>query len=127
MGQPIAAYWMWSAGAAAIAVVLAITLFRSLLRGRVGVDAIALVSMTAALLLGQPLAGVVVAVMYSGGTFLEDLARHRAERDLRALRDRSPRRRPSDRAPTRGQSRFRASSPGWPCRERLWLRRPWDI
>ena len=43
--------------------------------------------MSAALLLGQPLAAIVVAIMYAGGTVLEDLARGRAERSLRALTD----------------------------------------
>ena len=54
-------------------------------------DAIALVSMSAALALGEPLAGVVVAIMYSGGNVLEDFARGRAERNLKALTDRTPR------------------------------------
>ena len=49
------------------------------------------VSMSAALALGEPLARVVVAIMYAGGTVLEDFARGRAERDLTALTDRSPR------------------------------------
>jgi heavy metal translocating P-type ATPase len=62
-----------------------------LLAGRFGVDAIALVSMSAALVLGQPLAGAVVALMYSGGNVLEDIAVARAEHDLRALVDRAPR------------------------------------
>ena len=56
-----------------------------------GVDAIALVSMTGALALGQPLAGAVVALMYAGGNVLEDMAIVRAERDLRSLVDRAPR------------------------------------
>ena len=47
--------------------------------------------MSAALALGQPLAGAVVALMYSGGNVLEDIAVARAERDLRALVDRAPR------------------------------------
>ena len=47
--------------------------------------------MSAALFLGQPLAAVVVAIMYAGGNVLEDYARGRAERDLTALTDRSPR------------------------------------
>jgi hypothetical protein len=38
--------------------------------GRVRVDASAFVSMSAALLLGETLAGIVVAVMYAGGTGL---------------------------------------------------------
>jgi cation transport ATPase len=64
---------------------------RDLLAGRIGVDAIALVSMTAALLLGETLAGIVVAVMYAGGNVLEDFAVARAERDLKSLVDRAPR------------------------------------
>lgn len=70
---------------------LAIAIVRDLLAGRLGVDAIALVSMSAAVALGQPLAGAVVALMYSGGNVLEDIAIARAEHDLRALADRAPR------------------------------------
>ncbi len=47
--------------------------------------------MSAALALGQPLAGAVVALMYSGGNVLEDIAVARAEHDLRSLVDRAPR------------------------------------
>jgi heavy metal translocating P-type ATPase len=47
--------------------------------------------MSAALALGQPLAGAVVALMYSGGNILEDIAVARAEFDLRSLVDRAPR------------------------------------
>ena len=47
--------------------------------------------MSAALLLGEPLAGAVVAVMYAGGNLLEDFAVARAERDLKSLVDRAPR------------------------------------
>jgi hypothetical protein len=64
---------------------------RDLLAGRLGVDAVAFVSMSAALLLGEPLAGAVVAVMYAGGNLLEDFAVARAERDLKSLVDRAPR------------------------------------
>jgi len=70
---------------------LAVSIVRDLIAGRLGVDAVALVSMSAAIALGQPLAGAVVALMYSGGNVLEDIAVARAERDLRALVDRAPR------------------------------------
>jgi cation transport ATPase len=56
-----------------------------------GVDAIAFLSMTAALALGQSLAAIVVAIMYAGGTVLEDFAVARAERSLKSLVDRAPR------------------------------------
>jgi heavy metal translocating P-type ATPase len=70
---------------------LAVSIARDLLVGRFGVDAIALVSMSAAVALGQPLAGAVVALMYSGGNVLEDIAVARAAHDLRSLVDRAPR------------------------------------
>ncbi|HLG80807.1 MAG TPA: heavy metal translocating P-type ATPase [Bradyrhizobium sp.] len=70
---------------------LAVSMLRDLMAGRLGVDAIALVSMSAAVALRQPLAGAVVALMYSGGNALEDIAVARAEHDLRSLVDRAPR------------------------------------
>src|SRR3954470_15209520 len=70
---------------------LVVAIIRDLRAGRIGVDAIALISMSAAVVLGQPLAGAVVALMYSGGNVLEDIAVARAEHDLRALVDRAPR------------------------------------
>jgi heavy metal translocating P-type ATPase len=66
-------------------------MIRDLLAGRVGVDAIALLSMSAAVVLGETLAGVVVAVMYAGGNVLEDVAVGHAEGELRSLIDRAPR------------------------------------
>ena len=65
-------------------------MIRDFLAGRLGVDAVAFVSMSGALVLGQNLAGIVVAIMYSGGNLLEDFAVARAERDLRSLIDRAP-------------------------------------
>ena len=66
-------------------------MIRDFLAGRLGVDAIAFLSMSGALVLGQTLAGVVVAIMYAGGNVLEDFAVARAQRDLRSLIDRAPR------------------------------------
>jgi heavy metal translocating P-type ATPase len=86
-----AARWIWGIATVPVIVALLVSIIRDVLSGRMGVDAIALVSMTAALLLGEPLAGVVVAVMYAGGNSLEAYAVARAERDLRLLVDRAPR------------------------------------
>lgn len=83
--------WFWTAATVPVIAALAVSIVRDFLIGRVGVDAIALVAMAAALLLDQSLAAVVVAIMYSGGNVLEDFARGRAQRDLRALTDRTPR------------------------------------
>ena len=81
----------WTLATAPVVAGLAISIVRDLLTGRLGVDAIALVSMSAAIVLGRPLAGAVVALMYSGGSVLEDIAVARAEHDLRSLVDRAPR------------------------------------
>ncbi|MDE5462215.1 heavy metal translocating P-type ATPase [Bradyrhizobium sp. CSS354] len=90
-GRPDLADLAWELGTAPVIGGLAISIARDFLSGRLGVDAIALLSMSAALALGQPLAGAVVALMYSGGNVLEDIAIARAERDLRSLVDRAPR------------------------------------
>src|SRR6516162_10932299 len=81
----------WFAATVPVAAGLVYSIVRDLAAGRMGVDAIALVSMLGALGLGQPLAGAVIALMYSGGNVLEDFAVGRAERDLRSLVDRAPR------------------------------------
>lgn len=90
-GHVIAAKWFWAAGTVPVVIGLFVSMVRDLMAGRMGVDAVAFISMSAALLLGQPLAGVVVAVMYAGGNLLEDFAVARAERDLKSLTDRAPR------------------------------------
>jgi heavy metal translocating P-type ATPase len=90
-GRPALADLCWTLATLPVIAGLAVSMTRDLLAGRLGVDAIALVSMSAAVALGQPLAGAVVALMYSGGNVLEDIAVARAERDLRSLVDRAPR------------------------------------
>ena len=90
-GQAVLAHWIWAAATVPVVVALAASITRDLLHGRMGVDAIAFLSMSAALTLGQSLAGIMVALMYSGGTVLEDFAVARAERNLRSLVDRAPR------------------------------------
>ncbi len=90
-GRPAWAQGLWAAGTVPVVVALAVSMTRDLLAGRLGVDAVALVSMSAALFLGQSLAGIVVAIMYAGGNLLEDFAVARAERDLKSLIDRAPR------------------------------------
>lgn len=90
-GRPDLADLAWEIGTVPVIGGLAVSIVRDLLSGRLGVDAIALLSMSAALALGQPLAGAVVALMYSGGNILEDITIARAERDLRSLVDRVPR------------------------------------
>jgi heavy metal translocating P-type ATPase len=82
---------LWAATTAALLVPLAWSVLRSLWRRDVGVDAIALFSMTGALALGEYLAGAVVALMLAGGNALEEAANRRARRELTALVERAPR------------------------------------
>src|SRR4249920_2364395 len=90
LGQSDVANWCWAAGTIPVVIGLLVSMIRDFLAGRLGVDAVAFVSMSAALALGQYLAGIVVAVMYAGGNILEDFAVGRAERDLRSLIERAP-------------------------------------
>ncbi len=90
-GRPDLADLAWTLGTAPVVIGLAVSIVRDLLAKRLGVDAIALLSMSAALVLGQPLAGAVVALMYAGGNVLEHIAIAQAERELRSLVDRAPR------------------------------------
>src|ERR1035437_9515509 len=81
----------WALATAPVVAGLAVSIVRDFLAGRFGGDAIALGSMSAPIVLGQPLAGAVVALMYSGGNVLEEIAIARAEHDLRSLVNRAPR------------------------------------
>ncbi len=90
-GRSGLAHLCWTLATVPVIAGLAVSIIRDFLAGRLGVDAIALLSMTAALALGEPLAGAVVALMYSGGNVLEEIAVSRAEHDLRSLVDRAPR------------------------------------
>ena len=80
-------------GAATLPVLLALTaeIFSSLRRGNVGLDIVAALSMTAALIFGEELAAAVVALMYAGGQYLESFAEYRARREMTALLERVPR------------------------------------
>jgi heavy metal translocating P-type ATPase len=82
---------VWAAATAVVLVPLTWSVARSLLRGDVGVDTIALVAMATALLLGEYLAGAVVGLMLAGGNALEDYAAGRARRELSSLVARAPR------------------------------------
>ena len=76
---------VWTVATIPPAVALAIQIVNSLRQGNFGLDAIALLSMSAALAFGEPLAANVVALMYSGGQLLEDYASGRAQKEMTAL------------------------------------------
>ena len=91
VGEPHWADVAWGVGAAVVLVPLALDTARSLLHGDVGVDAIALIAIAGALILGEQLAAAIVALMMSGGEALEAWAAGRARHELRLLVDRAPR------------------------------------
>ncbi|MFC6491339.1 heavy metal translocating P-type ATPase [Ancylobacter dichloromethanicus] len=89
--RPDLAQTVWFAGVVPILAALLVEILRSLWRGEVGLDIVAALSMSSALAFGETLAAAVVAVMYSGGTFLESFAEGRARREMRDLLSRVPR------------------------------------
>lgn len=90
-GRPEAANLIWIAGVVPALAALVVEILRSLRSGEVGLDIVAALSMSAALVFGETLAAAVVAVMYSGGTFLEAFAEGRARREMHDLLSRVPR------------------------------------
>ncbi|MGF7161523.1 heavy metal translocating P-type ATPase [Rhodoligotrophos appendicifer] len=90
-GRPELASTIWLMGVLPVLAALLVEILHSLWRGEVGLDIVAALSMSAALLFGETLAAAVVAVMYSGGTFLESFAEGRARREMRDLLARVPR------------------------------------
>ena len=89
--RPDLADLVWIAGVVPALVALVIEILRSLRSGEIGLDIVAALSMSAALVFGETLAAAVVAFMYSGGTFLESFAEGRARREMHDLLSRVPR------------------------------------
>lgn len=87
-GHPAAANAMWTAATIPVIGALLYQIGVSLKRGDVGLDIVAALSMSTALVFGESLAGIVVALMYSGGQMLESFALGRAEREMTALLNR---------------------------------------
>lgn len=71
-------------------VVTAIDMFRALQAGHWGLDILAVVAMIATLAVEEYLAGMIIALMLTGGEALEDMAAGRASRELDALINRRP-------------------------------------
>jgi len=91
LGHSQAGGWVWDAATLPVLAVLLIQIVTSLLRGQVGLDIVAALSMTGALVFGEHLAAVVVALMYAGGQWLEGYADRRARREMTKLLSNVPR------------------------------------
>ncbi|MFL5336645.1 MAG: heavy metal translocating P-type ATPase [Geminicoccaceae bacterium] len=90
-GSTALATALWVAGVVPALALLAVEIGRQLLRRERGVDIIAGLAMGGAVALGENLAGVVIALMFTGGNVLEEFAERRANRELTALLARRPR------------------------------------
>lgn len=75
----------WTLGTIPVLLALFAQIISSLRRGDIGLDVVAALSMSAALIFGETLAGNVVALMYAGGQLLETFAEGRARREMTAL------------------------------------------
>ena len=83
----------WTLATLPVLLALFAQIIASLRRGDVGLDVVAALSMSAAVIFGETLAGNVVALMYAGGQLLESFAEGRARRIYRhALSRPNPRR-----------------------------------
>lgn len=75
----------WSMGVIPVLAGLIAEIIGSLARREVGLDIVAALSMSAALIFGEALAAAVVALMYAGGMVLESFAQGRARREMSDL------------------------------------------
>ncbi len=89
-GRDDLANLIWAIATIPVIGVLALEIVVTLRRREVGLDIVAFLSMSGALVLGEMLAGAVVALMYAGGNFLEGYASRRARREMTALLERAP-------------------------------------
>jgi heavy metal translocating P-type ATPase len=84
------ATWIWGGATLLVLSALLFEIVTKLEQGSIGLDIIAALAMAGALAVGETLAGIVVALMYSGGQLLEDFAQGRARREMTALLGRVP-------------------------------------
>ena len=73
-----------------VIVISAIDMFKDLMRGHWGLDILAVIAMIATLAVQEYVAGLIIALMLTGGEALEDLAARRASRELDQLLNRAP-------------------------------------
>jgi heavy metal translocating P-type ATPase len=91
LGQGAWSGRIWAIATVPVLLALVVEIVTSLRSGKIGLDIVAALSMTAALIFGEELAAAIVALMYAGGQYLENFAQGRARRDMSALLARVPR------------------------------------
>jgi len=91
IGPAGVAHIIWMAGLVLTGLPVAVWTFRDALRGKFATDLVAALAIVGALVLSQPLAGLVVVLMQTGGEALEAYAEGRASRAVRELEAAAPR------------------------------------
>ena len=90
-GRPAAALLVWSAGLALTGLPVVWHTLHGVARGRFAADLVAMLAIVAALLLREPVAGLIVVLMQTGGEALERYAEGRASEAVRELEAAAPR------------------------------------
>ena len=92
LATPLSGVAPWLVGAYALGIAgwEAVGMVRQLLRGHAGLDILAVTAITAAVLVGEVWAALIVVLMLTGGAALEDYAEHRSKRELTALLRKAP-------------------------------------
>ena len=85
LGDSRLASWTWTLFSLPVLAALLMQIARAIPRGEIGLDVLAAISMATAIVLGEPLAANVVALMYAGGQLLERYAEGHARREMTAL------------------------------------------
>jgi heavy metal translocating P-type ATPase len=85
------AHAVWMTGVVLLGAPIVFQTLRKALRGRFATDVVATLSIVGAIALDQPLAGLVIVLMQSGGEALERFAEGRASAAVRALEEAAPR------------------------------------
>ncbi len=86
-----ASHWVWLGGLVVVGAPVVWRTLRDAVRGHFATDLVAMLAIVGAVLLGQPLAGLVVVLMQTGGEALEHYAEGRASRAIRELEAAAPR------------------------------------
>jgi cation transport ATPase len=89
--ERLTAHEVWTLGVILLGAPIVFQTIRNALKGRFATDVVASLSIVGSVLLDQPLAGLVIVLMQSGGEALERYAEGRASAAVRALEAAAPR------------------------------------
>lgn len=89
-GELLVAQYLISTFTIAFALWKSVGMVRTLVKGRVGVDLLAVTAIFATVIVGEYWASMIIVLMFTVGEELEDFAERRAKRELTALLERNP-------------------------------------